>query len=37
MSNWWHLIWILAIGYLIGYYFRGIGNMTVGKLVSPGG
>lgn len=29
-------IWALVIGYLIGYYFRGLGNMTVGKLVGSG-
>jgi hypothetical protein len=27
--------WIIPIlvGYLIGYYWRGLGNMTIGKLV----
>lgn len=28
----WHLFFILIIGYVVGYYFRGLGNMTVGKL-----
>jgi hypothetical protein len=28
----WHFLWILALGYLIGYYFRGLGNATVAKL-----
>ena len=29
----WHWIWVLVLGYILGYYFRGVGNMTVGKLV----
>jgi hypothetical protein len=33
----WHWIWIIVLGYLIGYYWRGLGNMTVGKLVKPSG
>ena len=32
MKPWMHFVWIVALGYLIGYYFRGVGNMTVGKL-----
>lgn len=24
--------WSILLGYLLGYYFRGIGNMSVGKL-----
>jgi len=28
----WHFIWILILGYLLGYYFRSFGNMTVAKL-----
>jgi hypothetical protein len=33
MSNgWYHCIWVLVLGYIIGYYFRGLGNATVGKL-----
>lgn len=31
---WWHCIWVLALGYIIGYYFRTPGNATVGKLIS---
>ena len=27
-----HWIWVIIVGYLLGYYFRGLGNMTVGKL-----
>jgi len=29
---WWHCLWILLLGYLLGYYFRSAGNMTVGRL-----
>jgi len=32
----WHAIWIFIIGFLVAYYFRGIGDMTVGKLYSRG-
>jgi hypothetical protein len=33
MSNtWMHCIGILLLGYIIGYYFRSPGNMTIGKL-----
>lgn len=28
----WHFVWVLVLGYIIGYYFRGVGNATVGKL-----
>lgn len=28
-------IWALVIGYLIGYYWRGPGNWTVGRLMPP--
>lgn len=31
----WHLFVVLGIGYLIGYYFRGLGNATVAKIVAP--
>lgn len=30
-----HLLWIILIGYLLGYYFRALGDVTVGKLYSP--
>jgi len=30
-----HLLWIILIGYLLGYYFRGLGDVTVGKLYRP--
>ena len=36
-NGWYHCIWILLLGYLIGYYFRSPGNLTVGKLYSGGG
>jgi hypothetical protein len=31
----WHGIWIFALGFLIAYYFRGLGDMTIGKLYKP--
>lgn len=29
----WYWITAVIIGYLIGYYWRGLGNATVGKLM----
>jgi hypothetical protein len=29
----WHLIAVLVVGYLAGYYFRQLGNATVAKLM----
>lgn len=29
----WHFVGVLIVGYLIGYYFRGIGNATVAKVI----
>lgn len=37
MSFSWHWLWVLLLGYVIGYYFRMPGNMTVGKLVASSG
>lgn len=28
----WHFLWILLLGYLLGYYLPQVGNMTVGKI-----
>lgn len=28
----WHMVLVLILGYMAGYYFRGIGNATVGKV-----
>jgi hypothetical protein len=36
-DNWYHCIWILLLGYLIGYYWRGLGNATVARLMPSGG
>lgn len=33
MKAWLHLIVILFLGYLIGYYWRGLGNATVGRIM----
>ena len=32
----WHFIWILALGYALGYWFPTPGNMTIGKLKARG-
>jgi hypothetical protein len=32
-----HLLLILFIGYVVGYYYRGLGNATVGKLMASSG
>lgn len=29
----WHVLWVIAIGYLLGYYFPRLGEMTVGKVI----
>lgn len=34
MQMWHHCILWLVIGYLVGYYFRGLGDMTVGRFYS---
>lgn len=31
--NKWHLLAVLLIGYLIGYYVPSIGRATVGKII----
>ena len=28
----WHMVVLLVLGYLVGYYFRGLGNATIGKV-----
>jgi hypothetical protein len=30
----WHFIWILALGYVLGYYFPQFAAMSVGKIKS---
>lgn len=32
MKGWWHLIWIVVLVYVIAYYWRAPGDMTIGKL-----
>lgn len=32
MKTWHHWAFALIIGYLLGYYFRGLGDATVGKV-----
>lgn len=33
MKTWHHIIVWAIVGYLAGYYFRGLGNMTVGRFI----
>jgi hypothetical protein len=33
----WHWILLLLAGYLLGYYFPGVGRATVGKLIPYNG
>jgi hypothetical protein len=35
--NWLHCVLVLLLGYLIGYYWRGLGNATVAKLMPSSG
>ena len=32
MDGWKHWIWVIILGYLLGYYFPGLAAATVGKL-----
>ena len=34
MPAWMHVIVWLIVGYVLGYYFAGFGDMTIGKLVA---
>lgn len=29
----WHMLLVLLVGYAAGYYFRGLGNATLAKIV----
>lgn len=31
-AKWWHMFLIIAVGYALGYYFRGVGDMTLAKI-----
>jgi hypothetical protein len=31
--RWWHFLFVVAIGYLLGYYFPQLGTMTVNKVI----
>ena len=37
MKTWHHWIVALLLGYIAGYYFRNIGNMTIGRIAPSGG
>jgi hypothetical protein len=32
-NGWWNIIWFLILGYLIGYYWRALGDKTVARLL----
>ena len=32
-TRWWHIVGILVIGYLVGYYFPMLGQATVAKVI----
>ena len=32
MKIWHHWAFALLIGYVLGYYFKGLGDMTLGRL-----
>jgi Na+/H+-dicarboxylate symporter len=36
MQTWHHWVLAIIIGYLLGYYFRQLGDSTVAKIVPPG-
>jgi hypothetical protein len=36
LKTWHHWVLAVIVGYIIGYYFRGVGNMTLGKLMPAG-
>lgn len=37
MQTWHHWAMAIIIGYLLGYYFRGIGTATVGRFIPAQG
>lgn len=32
-AHWMHFLWIIALGYILGYYFPKLGQATVGRIV----
>ena len=36
-KGWFHFIWIILLGYLLGYYWPGLAKMTVGKFLPAKG
>lgn len=36
MKPWHHWVFAIIVGYIIGYYFRQVGNVTLGKLMPSG-
>lgn len=33
--RWWHILFLILVGYALGYYAPQLGTMTVGKLIRP--
>jgi hypothetical protein len=33
---WLHFLWIIALGYALGYWMPKLGDMTLGKIYSRG-
>ena len=36
-TRWWHIIGLLIIGYVIGYYWPALGKMSVGRIMPAAG
>ena len=34
--SWWHFIWVIALGYALGYWFPGLGNATIARIKPRG-
>lgn len=32
-----HTVWIFLLGFLVAYYFRSLGDMTVGRIYNNAG
>jgi hypothetical protein len=33
MKTWHHWVFAVIVGYIIGYYFRAVGNQTLGRVM----
>lgn len=36
MKMYWHFIWIIALGYALGYWMPKLGDATLGKIYARG-